>query len=296
LTAELAAAGVPVVDEPPYGHRTTAKLDHLTADNSPSGDGDGTTGRSVEAHARCPGHAAYLRDRGAWSGTPDITAVYVCTDWQSHGHQPRFTDTPHPVHTGGSMSEQAKTERRQVIANNKAWDAAWPVRRRCLSTFLTRRIPPKDAPAWIAATLASCAHDVRRAMDDGHQTALQLLGLAGDTGDQRWRPYDGTPNPAVAAAAAASPARATMLTVGLLLGALESTLTRSSWRSATAAQRAYFTALQQWSYPLSKVEQLVITSTPDTTAPQPDLQPQPHTDQAPAADTADTAGESVHQA
>jgi ParB family chromosome partitioning protein len=160
------------------------------------------------------------------------------------------------------MSERAKLERREVIANNKAWDAARPVRRQWLSGFLTRRTAPKDAPAWIAATLASCAHDVRRAMEDGHQTALGLLGLADDP---PWRPYSGTPNPVVGAAATVTPARATMLTLGLLLGGLESTLTRGSWRSATATQQAYFTALQTWGYPLSDVEQLVLAPTPDAT-------------------------------
>ena len=118
------------------------------------------------------------------------------------------------------MTAEAKAERREVIANNKAWDAARPVRRQWLTAFLARRTAPKDAPQWIAATLASCAHDVRRAMEDGHQTALELLGLAGDP---PWQPYSGTPNPVVDAAAKASPARATMLTLGLLLGGLEAT-------------------------------------------------------------------------
>jgi ParB family transcriptional regulator, chromosome partitioning protein len=97
-------------------------------------------------------------------------------------------------------------------------------------------------------------------MEDGHPTALELLGLATDL---PWRPYSGTSNPVVGAAVNASPARATMLTLGLLLGGLESTVTRSTWRHATASQQAYFTALQRWGYPLSDVEQLVLTRTPE---------------------------------
>jgi ParB family chromosome partitioning protein len=262
VAAELAAAGVRVVEEPPYGDRTVAKLDHLRAGDDAAEDGGAEM--AVEAHASCPGHAAYLRDRGAWSGTPDVTAVYVCTDWRGHGHQPRFADSPLTgLSASGRMTAEARAERREVIANNKAWDAARPVRRQWLTAFLARRTAPKDAPQWIAATLASCGHDVRRAMEDGHQTALELLGLATDP---PWRPYAGTPNPIVDATAKANPGRATMLTLGLLLGGLESTVTRSTWRHATASQQAYFTALQQWGYPLSDVEQLALARTPELCA------------------------------
>lgn len=266
VAAELAAAGVRVVEEPRYGDRTVAKLDHLRAGDA-AVDGGGEM--AVEVHAGCPGHAAYLRDRGAWSGTPDVTAVYVCTDWRGHGHQPRFADSPLTgLSASGRMTAEAKAERREVIVNNKAWDAARPVRRQWLTAFLARRTAPKDGPKWIAVTLASCGHDVRRAMEDGHQTALELLGLATDP---PWRPYAGTPNPVVDAAAKASPARATVLTLGLLLGGLESTVTRSTWRHATASQQAYFTALQRWGYPLSDVEQLVLAGTSELCT-EPDAQ------------------------
>jgi ParB family chromosome partitioning protein len=258
--AELTGAGVRVVEEPGYGERTVAKLDHLRTASA-----EGECELTAEKHASCPGHAAYLRDRGAWGGTPEITPVFVCTDWRGQGHQQRFRspmtglDTSQGASGGdGGMSEQAKAERRLVIANNKAWDSARPVRHEWLTRFLARRTPPKDAPQWIAATLASCAPDVRRAMDDGHQTALNLLGLAGD---QPWRHYDGRPHPLVDAAAKTTSARATMLTLAMLLGGLESTVTRSTWRYATAAQRAHFTALQRWGYPLSDVEQLVLQLT-----------------------------------
>src|SRR3954467_6647689 len=97
---------------------------------------------------------------------------------------------------GGTMSEEQKTERRVVVANNKAWDSARPVRRRWLTTFLARRSAPKDAPQWTAATLAGSSQEVRRALEDGHQTALQLLGLGGDDQDTgRWGLYSPKPHP-----------------------------------------------------------------------------------------------------
>jgi ParB family transcriptional regulator, chromosome partitioning protein len=66
-----------------------------------------------------------------------------------------------------------------------------------------------------------------------------------------------------AAAATATPGRATVLILGLLLGALEDGISRATWRAPSAAARAYFTALQSWGYALSDVEQLVLQ--PDQT-------------------------------
>jgi ParB family chromosome partitioning protein len=70
LVADLTAAGVRVLDNPPHGDLGIAKLEQLA-------DGDGEL--TAEAHAGCPGHAAYLRDHGSWDGKVDITPVYVCT-------------------------------------------------------------------------------------------------------------------------------------------------------------------------------------------------------------------------
>jgi ParB family chromosome partitioning protein len=261
--AELESAGVPVAPEPQYGDRLVAKLSHLQA-------ADGESELSAEEHAGCGGHAAFLRDRGAWGGTPDVAAVFVCTDWRKYGHQERLGSPITGMGSsgnGGKMSEEQKTERRVVVANNKAWDSARPVRRRWLTTFLARKSAPKDAPQWTAVTLANCSHEVRRALEDGHQTALQLLGLtSGDKATVRWGLYSPKPHPVAEAAAAASPARAGVLTLGLLLGGLESTVTRDAWRRPTAAHQAYFTALGDWGYPLSEVEQLVIQPTDDAGA------------------------------
>ncbi|GAA1328969.1 hypothetical protein [Pseudonocardia xinjiangensis] len=72
----------------------------------------------------------------------------------------------------------------------------------------------------------------------------------------------GSSNPIAVAAESASSARATMLALAVLLGAVEQGTGRHSWRNPSGETRAYFTALQGWGYPLSPVEQLVLT--PDT--------------------------------
>ena len=153
------------------------------------------------------------------------------------------------------MSDRQKTERREVIANNRAWASAQTVRRSWLQTFLARRTPPKDAPQWIAVTLASSTHEIRRAMEGGHTLACQLLGVKVDG----WSAWGGGPHPMEQLAAAATPARAGMLTLGLLLAGIESTLDRYSWRNPTRTTRSYLTAIERWGYPLSDVERLAAT-------------------------------------
>ena len=151
------------------------------------------------------------------------------------------------------MSEAEKAERRRVIANNKDWDSATTVRRDWLrTTFLARKTAPKDATRFIAATLGRGSHDVRQAMESGHATARELLGMDAVVDH-------GSTNPIATAAETATPARATMLTLAVLLGAAEQGTGRHSWRNPSTEARAYFTALQRWGYPLSPVEQLVLT-------------------------------------
>ncbi|MGH3985533.1 MAG: hypothetical protein ACRDST_23335 [Pseudonocardiaceae bacterium] len=51
-----------------------------------------------------------------------------------------------------------------------------------------------------------------------------------------------------------------MLTVAMLIAALEQGTDRRAWRSPTADQLAYFHQLRSWGYPLSDVEMLILTA------------------------------------
>ncbi|MHA6783200.1 hypothetical protein ACVGOW_19700 [Pseudonocardia saturnea] len=90
-------------------------------------------------------------------------------------------------------------------------------------------------------------------MESGHPTACEVLGH-----DPVGSVYTGRPHPIAEAAATASPQRATQLTLAVLLGAAEDATNRQTWRSPESGHRAYFTALRDWGYPLSPVEQLVL--------------------------------------
>jgi ParB family chromosome partitioning protein len=123
---------------------------------------------------------------------------------------------------------------------------------------------------YVAVTLARGGHDPRRAMESGHPSACELLGMA-PVGSV----YTGRANPITEAAATAATPRATMLALAVLLGAAEDATDRRTWRNPTSDHRAYFTALSKWGYPLSTVEQLVLA---DPEGPHPDAADDPALD------------------
>lgn len=254
VVAQLAEAGVTVVDRP--DSLFDGALRRL-AELRPGPDADPGTELTAEAHAACPGHAAFVEDRGSWRPADQrVRAVYVCTDFRAHGHAERFT-SPGQVSTGpvsGPMSEEQKAERRRVIANNKAWDSATTVRRDWVRRLFARKAAPADGARWVARVLAHGCHDLRKAMESDHQLACELLGLTpGERGYARREAH-----PVAQTAANASPSRALTLTVALLVAALEAGTSRQTWRSPTPDQIAYFQQLQFWGYTLSDVELLVI--------------------------------------
>jgi ParB family transcriptional regulator, chromosome partitioning protein len=260
LTTQLEHAGVRVIDRPEPGRRATVRaLDQLrpTAESAP-----GST-LAENAHSECPGHVAWLDH--SWRSDLPVTTTYGCEDWPLHGHAERWAATgqtassPPAGTTGGSMSEDQKAERREVIANNRAWQSATTVRIAWIRQFLSRRTPPKDAATWIAVTLAAGSHTLRRAMEDEHSLARDLLGL-GDTDDQRWYRGCGRPHPIIAAAHTATPARATVLALAVLLAAFEDGTSKNTWRHPAPEETAYLTALRGWGYELSEIEELTLAA------------------------------------
>lgn len=273
--ADLAGQGLALVDPEQPG--TARQISGLRqSPELPSG-----TELTAEQHAFCPGRAASAEVRRGFDRRPQVRIVHWCTDPDTHGHTARWTQptttrgrtTTDGAGAGGTaagLSEEEKAQRRLVIANNKAWDSATTVRRQWLRTFLARKTPPRNAAVFIAATLGRGGHDLRRAMESGHPTACEVLGFA-PVGSL----YTGRPNPITEAAATASPQRATQLTLAVLLGAAEDATGRQTWRSPEPGHRAYFTALRDWGYPLSPVEQLVL---PDPDQPTTTIQDGPEPD------------------
>lgn len=266
--AELTNQAVRVLDPEDTG--SAAQLSGLRLDaQTPSG-----TELDPTTHGGCPGHAATVEVHRGWDRQPQVKVVHWCTAPDEHGHVARWGRVaPTDDGDGGGdgegarelaqAAEQAKSERRRVIANNRDWASATSVRRDWMRGFLARRAAPRDALPYIATTLARGGHDLHRAMESGHPTACELLGLT-PTGSV----YAGSPNPIEALTATATLSRATQLILAVLLGAAEDATSCQTWRNPTRDNRAYFTALRDWGYPLSPVEQLVLTDN-DATPSQP---------------------------
>ena len=148
-------------------------------------------------------------------------------------------------------TEAEKRARRRVLALNKLGDAALNVRREFVKKLLARKTPPKGAATFIADCLSrdSFLLTNHNALD----TTAALLGV--DSGQ------------AVAKLVADLPAngdgRAQMITLALVLGALESRTPKDAWRNNTGGwghqvgSGEYLRWLADNDYPLAPVEEVV---------------------------------------
>ena len=236
--AELIEQGITVIDyAQTYAQGTT--VDTLSS----LADEEGTVITS-EIHAGCPGHVAALR---YLSYNETTSVVWACSDWKGNGHR--------DCHQGGSsqsgaMSEEDKLARREVIANNKAWDSAQTVRRAWLRSFLGRKTAPKDAGQVMASILTSDTHVVAKALGQRNSLATELLGQEAST-------EYGAPSPLVALVEQAQPARAQVIALGVVLAAVEASLSRHSWRNPSSSDARYLTTLSAWGYELADIEHII---------------------------------------
>jgi ParB family chromosome partitioning protein len=140
--------------------------------------------------------------------------------------------------------EAEKRERRKVLTLNKAGDAAQGVRRAFVTTLLQRKTLPKGSALFIAKMLTmdpSLLAGYTAAV-----TAAELLGVASDE--------------LASSTAESTDQRAEIVTLGLVLGALEIRSPKGAWRSASAhvvGPKEYLNFLSDCGYSLSMVEQVM---------------------------------------
>jgi ParB family chromosome partitioning protein len=255
LTAELATAGVVVVDRPDYDAKTT----NLTSLRDAAGNH-----LDAEAHATCPGRAAYI---AAGYGGQAPRAVHVCLDPKAHGHA-STTSSGSPA-AGGPMSEEQKADRRAVIAGNAAWRSAETVRRSWLRTFAARKTTPKDAPALLAYAVTTCNTDLTHAAQSGHTLARTTLGLPA-VKPNGYGAFVGGQSAITSAIDAASPARAQLIGLVVVLAAIEARTGTHTWRNPCDTIARYLRALAAWGYNLAEIEQSAIDRYDDATTTAPD--------------------------
>ncbi|WP_316295785.1 ParB/RepB/Spo0J family partition protein [Clavibacter michiganensis] len=170
-----------------------------------------------------------------------VEVTYYLRDPEAVGYRRRTHGT-----ASGPMTEEQKAERRQVVANNKAWDSAEVVRRKFLAALVTRKALPKDAARVIAAGLTTHRRAVGRAVQECSPLAHELLGIPSASG------YYGD---ALGSHVEAVPTKAQHVALAVVLGGVEASMSRETWRSAPAEAAAYLRQLATWGYALSEVEQ-----------------------------------------
>jgi ParB family transcriptional regulator, chromosome partitioning protein len=181
--------------------------------------------------------------RSGWDGL--ASDVYL-REVKAYG----FKKKPATGSVSGPMTDEQKAERKELIANNKGWVSAEVVRREWLAGFLGRKTLPKDAPHFVATGFTAHRTTVAAGLSGGNRLAATLLSL--DAQDSEWgqSPIDPI--------AESQPARAGHVALAVVLGALEASTGKHTWRQPSRTARAYFAQIAGWGYPLSDVEQIVL--------------------------------------
>jgi ParB family transcriptional regulator, chromosome partitioning protein len=287
FTAELEAQGFAIYGDRPYVPWT------LALENLRDGAGSAIT---PETHATCPGRAVTITYE--WSWAPGAEAAYraanglaedddielgddeaardagwaprwqvgrhLCTDPEQHGHtnalgQPREAPTSEQRTAEDQDAEAARKteERRRVRQRNTSWRAATDVRTAHLKALLARKAPPPGALALIAEAMAR--GETQPLMSSfGHETACELLGLAGNGAAASHRDL------LLAELARASDKRIQVIALAMVLGAAEHGVRDvHTWQSAEgpywsarppAAARYLAWLAEHTDYPLSDIE------------------------------------------
>ena len=206
--------------------------------------------------------------------------VWICTDPQAAGLHYGTTAPRSDAPTGDETHEEmaareAETEarreaesaqRRQVIANNKAWKAAEVVRREWLTAFLTRRSVPAGAESLIARAVIGSEYSLSYALQHGHTLLPSLLGIK-PVEDTTPAYYGNRATCARIVEQATTPRSATMRTLAAVIAAWEGRSGTHTWRNPSAWDAAVMGSLVGWGYPASEVEQLLIPGDDAATEP-----------------------------
>ena len=150
------------------------------------------------------------------------------------------------------MSEAEKQERRLVIANNAAMDAANTVRRKFVANLLAGTTPPKGADRFITEMLANGGHVLAIWISGGRPMLDDLLspGRKKRTG-------------ASLVPARASSGRYTVVSLACVAAALESQITRTSWRRPDRFTAAWLEFLTANGFQPGAVERLITDARAD---------------------------------
>ena len=211
-----------------------SKIDWATEDNPESEAEEGLIHASIVEETIVFGPSDY------YCLNPEVAGFALSERFQrvqAQGGQVTATPTI-------AQREAEKRERRKVLALNKAGDAAQGVRRAFVTSLLQRKTAPKGSALFVAKMLT-----VDPSLLAGYTaavTAAELLGVASDE--------------LVASTAECTEQRAEIITLGLVLGALEIRAPKGAWRAPSAhvvGPKEYLNFLADCGYSLSTVEQVM---------------------------------------
>lgn len=238
LEAEVKKAGVPLAAKPTtgdyYSSGTKNKHQYLTQLV------DKVSGKpvTVEEHAACAGHAAFVGQLDRYSNK-SIEIHYVCTDPAKHGHRDKNRSVPTP------LTDAEKAARKLSGERAKVWPSATTVRL-----------------AWITEQLLT-----RKAMPAGWETivAWTMLGQAGGSGTWNWGPKASEllqlektygSGPLVKYFETHPTKSATVALTAAIAQIEEEAGGKKGWESRKV--REYLTLLASWGYGLSELEQELV--------------------------------------
>lgn len=175
-----------------------------------------------------------------------ISVRKVIANWEANGYtlQPYYGG-PSSSTQSGPMTEEQKEERRQVIKNNKLWDASTEVRQQWLMTLLSRKNPPTGWARFTATTLANYGNSVAKATAQKQELAAGLAGVK----EPSYRSYKELTDK--------TSTNSDTMVLAMMLAAHESDLSRDSWRRPGQQAAYYLFQLQDWGYTLSEVESII---------------------------------------
>ncbi|MCX4554214.1 ParB/RepB/Spo0J family partition protein [Streptomyces sp. NBC_01500] len=216
-----------------------------------------------KAHAVCPGRAV------AWADDVDDPAALneFCVEPAAYGHAPR----PRPEELDdekdtGSAAASAKPDampHAYKIAGNKAYRAAQKTRRTWVRDLIARKSAPKPMGPFVTTQLLTCPTSVEKWTGDVPRVALLAELLGRDKTDESrlsWVPGNATP------------ARLLLVNFAVLAACFEKRLDQvQTWRhdepawdteAIRADARVYLGFLVDVGYPLSLIEQAIVSGEP----------------------------------
>src|SRR6185312_437685 len=161
-----------------------------------------------------------------------------------------------------AKEDEERRERRKTLTLNKLGAAACNVRREFVKKLLARKTAPKGAAIFVAKVFATDSYLLTT--NNASNVAAELLGLKTEPSAGSFEPPTDAVMKAVAGLPDTGDGRAAVLTLGLVLGALEVRTPKDAWKSAgmsgyarNVGPKEYLQFLADNGYELSAVEEVM---------------------------------------